>query len=135
MADSRLTLSLMLDTFAICRLDSSAAIPDWADGGGFFSITRTEDELSIVCPQANVADEINIEKGWRCLKVEGPIAFSMTGILVSLAAPLAEACISIFVVSTFDTDYLMVKESHLERTIRVLTESGHTIHRQPNEPS
>ena len=127
--DSKLTLSILPLTFAVCRLDRDAAIPDWATGGRFFSITRTEDELSIVCSQNGVPEEVKCERGWRCFKVEGPLDFSLTGIMASLAAPLAEARINMLAIATYDTDYLMVKEVNLESAIRVLTEAGHSIHR------
>ena len=95
--------------------------------GNFSSITRTSDELSIVCPQSNVPIGIECEKDWRCLKVEGKLEFSQTGILASLATPLANAGISIFAISTFDTDYLLVKEEKLEMTNGVLISAGHQL--------
>jgi hypothetical protein len=122
-----LTLSLLPDPFAVCRLDAHAPIPGWAAARDFFSITRTCDELSIVCPQSDVPGEIKCERGWRCLKVEGQLDFALTGILASLAAPLADAGIGIFAISTFDTDYLLVKEKDLERAIAVLSQAGHTV--------
>jgi len=127
MTQSNLTLSILPDTFAICRLDQDAQIPDWALTGGVFSITRTRDELSIVRPQRNVPKETKCERGWRCLKVEGPFDFSVTGIVASLAVPLAQAGVSLFVISTYDTDYLMVKEENLDQAILVLSEDGHKV--------
>ncbi len=121
------TLSLLPETFAICRLEADSAIPSWAIGGDFFSITHTADELSIVCPQGNIPSGIRCETGWRCLKVEGPLDFAQTGILVSLATALAEALVSIFAVSTFDTDYLLVKEEMTEETIEALSGEGHQV--------
>jgi uncharacterized protein len=120
-----LTLSLLDEVFAVCRLDADSPVPDWAMAGGIFSITRTADELSIVCPQNQVPQETKSEREWRCLKVQGPLDFSLTGALASLAAPLAQARISIFVFSTFDTDYLMVKQSNLQQAIRALVDAGH----------
>jgi hypothetical protein len=127
MTDSKLTLSILPDTLAIARLDANAAIPHWAPAGNFFAITRTLDELSVVCSQTSVPDEIKCDQGWRCLKVEGPFDFSVTGIVASLAAPLARAGVSIFVISTYDTDYLLVKQENVEKAILVLTEQGHAI--------
>lgn len=128
-----LTLTLLADTFAIGRLAPDAAIPAWAGtsagAGGFVSITRTADELSIVCAQAKVPAGVTAERGWRCLKVEGP--FDLTGavgVLAALAAPLAEAGIGIFTVSTYDTDYLLIGEPNLDRASAALTSTGHTIH-------
>lgn len=128
-SNDQLTLSILPDTLAICRLRKNATIPDWAVSGEFFSITKTADELSIVCHQGSVPENVRCEKDWRCLKVEGTLDFSLTGILAALAAPLAEAGISIFAVSTFDTDYLLVKEHQLENAIQVLSAAGHLINR------
>lgn len=127
MAEIALTLSVVPGTYAVCRLDSEAGVPDWALRGGFFSITRTADELSIVCDRELPPLGALCEIDWACLKVQGPIPFEVTGVLSSLLAPLAEAGISIFALSTYDTDYLMVKTAVLERAIDVLTEAGHTV--------
>jgi len=117
-----LTLTVMPGRWAVCRLDAQAVLPDWAFSGDFFSITRTTDELSMVCSEAGVPEGVLCERGWAGLKVEGPLAFSLTGVLASLAQPLAEAGISIFAVSTYDTDYLLVKVGDLERAVAVLTQ-------------
>ena len=122
-----LTLSLLPGTFTICRLDPEAIIPDWAKAGGFISITRTSDELSVVCPEANVPDGVRCDRGWRCFKVEGPLDLSLTGVLASLANPLAEARINIFALSTFDTDYLLVKQEKATQAAEVLTRAGHRL--------
>jgi hypothetical protein len=127
---TELTLSILPGVFAICKFDRDARIPDWADSGGFVSITRTSDELSIVCPQVRVPEEINCEKGWRCIKVEGPLDLSLTGILSSLATPLADAGIGVFAISTYDTDYLLVQSESLERAARVLSQAGHQVRLQ-----
>jgi len=117
-----LTLSVMPILLAIVRLNPLSSIPIWAvDGEDFFSITKTEDELSIVCLEEKVPKELKGEKGWRCLKVEGPLDFALTGILSSLAGPLAQAKISVFAISTFDTDYIMIKKENLQNAIAVLS--------------
>jgi hypothetical protein len=121
------TLSVLPGTMAVCRLGSGAKIPDWAQAGDFFSITRTNDELSIVCAEAAVPDTVKSDRGWRCLKVEGPLDLSLTGVLASLLTPFAEAGIGIFAVSTFDTDYLLVKAENMARAEDVLIESGHRL--------
>lgn len=106
---------------AVVRLNTSSNIPLWAvEGKDFFSITKTQDELSIVCLEDKVPQDVKVEKGWRCLKVEGPLDFGLTGILSSLAQPLAEARISIFAISTFDTDYIMIKKENLQKTVAIL---------------
>jgi hypothetical protein len=127
MDDRKLTLSLLQDTFAICSLAQDARIPDWSLEGSFISITRTSEELSIVCPQANVPEQIKCEAGWRCLKVKGPLEFSLVGILAHLATSLASAGVSIFALSTFNTDYLLLKESLLETALFTLSQEGHKI--------
>lgn len=107
-------------SLAIVRLDVSCDIPLWATSQNFFSITKTHEELSIVCPENCVPPDVKVEKGWGCFKVEGPLDFGLTGILSSLTKPLAQAQISIFALSTFDTDYIMVKKENLEKAKTVL---------------
>ena len=124
-----LTLSLLPDTLAICRLTPDALMPDWALTSGFLSVTRTLDELSIVCPQANVPPKIQCDRDWRGLKVEGPLDLSLIGILASLTVPVARAGIGIFAVSTYDTDYVLVKENRLEEAVLVLSQAGHHVRR------
>lgn len=127
MAEIALSLIVLPATYAVCRLDSSDDIPEWAATGDFFSVTRTADELSVVCDQRAVPQGVRCEGDWRCLKVLGPLDFGLTGVLASLAVPLAEVGISIFAVSTYDTDYLMVKAADLERAVAALSTSGHVI--------
>ena len=90
-------------------------------------MTRTEDELSVVCPEEYVPEDVSREPGWRALRLEGPLDLSMVGILSSVAAPLAEAGASIFAVSTFDTDYVLVKGSQLDLAVDTLRENGHRV--------
>jgi len=103
-----LRLSEMDDHFAICRLNSTSEIPIWARQGSFYSVTRTNDELSVVCRQEDVPPGITCEREWRCLKVEGPLSFELTGIMASVARPLAEAGISMFTIGTYETDYILI---------------------------
>jgi hypothetical protein len=110
-------------TFAVCRLDPSAALPTWPQGS-FVSITRTPDELSIVCDESSVPADVRTERAWRALRVEGPIAFEVTGVAAAITAPLATAGISVFLIATFDTDYLLVKSEVFGRAVEVLRESG-----------
>lgn len=111
----------------IARLSSTDAVPEWALVSKFFSITKTDDELSVVCDQSLVPLGVKFEGGWRCMKVKGPLDFGLTGVLSSLAAPLSEAKISIFAISTFDTDYLLMRNDSVTRAIDVLKEAGHTF--------
>ena len=125
MTHHRLTLLVLPGSFAICRLAPSVPVPAWAESGDFFSVTRSADELSIVCQEEGVPEGTQCDKGWRCLRVAGTFEFSVVGILASLVAPLAEAGISVFTISTFDTDYLLVKD--LELATGVLESAGHEI--------
>lgn len=121
-------LTLQPGKLMICRVGPEAAVPDWAGrGAGFLSITRTADELSIVCAEAQVPEGIKAERGWRAFKIEGPLDLSLTGIMASLLSPLAEARINIFAVSTFDTDYVLVKEEMVRKAAEVLVRSGHRV--------
>ena len=122
-----LTLKVMSQTLAVCRLSPRDQMPDWVLQGVFFAIMRTPEELSIVCEQAQVSEDCLCEKNWRSLKVVGPLEFSLTGILSAIAAPLAAAEISIFALSTYDTDYVLVKGDKLDAAIAVLSAAGHTI--------
>jgi len=125
MNDRPLIISVLSDRFGICRLAPNMPLPAWAIAGPFYSITRTTEELSVVCPELAIPDEIVSEKGWRCLKIHGPLDFSLIGILSSLTIPLTKAGISIFAISTYDTDYLLVQETELEKAKAALREAGH----------
>src|SRR5438034_10892197 len=122
-----LTLTLFAERYAVSRLDPAAEVPAWSGKGPFISISRTPDELSIVCLEAGVPAGITCEPGWRVLKCEGPLDSALTGIMASIADPLADANIPIFPIATHDTDYILVKESHLETAIRALTGYGHAV--------
>ena len=120
-------LTLMDGLYTICRLEPSAGLPAWAGAGRFQCFARTPDELSIVCEASLVPPGVRHEGGWSLLRVEGPFDFSAVGVVASLAAPLAREGISIFVTSTFDTDYLLIKRDKLEAAARALTAAGHTV--------
>lgn len=112
---------------AICRLGPGDEIPNWAGSAAFSSVTRTRTELSIVCLEDTVPCGIARESGWRVLRVEGPLDFALTGVLASIAGPLAEASVSIFAISTFDTDYVMVRESDVDAAFEALRNAGHRV--------
>jgi hypothetical protein len=112
--------------YAVLQLPPDAPLPS-ADSGDFLSITRTADELSIVAPIADVSTGTRLETGWRCLQVVGPLSFELTGVLAALSAPLARSEIPIFVISTFDTDYLLVRSHDLDRAISTVRDAGHTV--------
>jgi uncharacterized protein len=121
-----LELTLLYESLAVCRLDPHAAIPGWATGA-FVSITRAAEELSIVCAERDVPPDAQAERGWRALVVAGPLAFSLTGVLAALATPLAAAGIPIFAISTFDTDYVLVRSSDVAAAINALRSAGHRV--------
>ena len=123
------TLELLTGTFAVARLDPAAEVPAWARGGPFVSLTRTDQELSIDCAEAAVPPEVQAQRGFGCLRVAGPLAFDVVGVLASLTAPLAQAGISLFTVSTYDTDYLLLRDVDLDLSLAALTKAGHTITR------
>lgn len=119
----KLELKTLDMDLAVCRLDSRDKIPDWAIGAeGFVSISRTEKELSIVCPLELVPKGILAERDWKAFRVEGQLDFGLTGILYSIAKPMAENFISIFAVSTYDTDYVLIKEKDFERALNILSQ-------------
>ena len=129
----QLVLSLLPERFAISRLAADSSIPNWATQGPFFSVTRTGDELSVVTELSCVPVGVQSQSGWRVLKVHGPFVLSEVGVLAALAKPLAEERISLFAVSTFDTDYLLVASERLSTAIAALERAGHTIHRSNAE--
>lgn len=124
----QLTLLLLEGCLAVCRLPANSKVPAWASAKGpLCSITRSTKELSIICAETAVPSGVRCERGWRVMKVENTLNFALTGILVSLAAPLADAGVSIFTVSTYDSQYLMVKEASIELALQILVNAGHEI--------
>jgi hypothetical protein len=126
-SNRRFDLTVLPGSFAIVRLAADAPLPPWAAQGGFFSVTRTSDELSVVCLADQVPSGVATETGWRALKVKGPFALSELGVLAVLTAPLASAKVSLFAISTFDTDYLLVSEKQLDVAIAALKNAGHGV--------
>ena len=113
---------------AVCRLDAGGDIPPWVDQSSeFTSITRTIDELSVVCACDHVPDGVPMEGPWRAFRVQGPIIMTLIGVVAALANPLAEAGISIFAISTFDTDYVLVHEPDFDAAVGALTRAGHVV--------
>ena len=118
--------SILRGEWAVARLAPDARVPAWAMGPApFLSIARTANELSIVAPAAAVPADVCAERGWALFKLQGPFAFDQTGILASFAAPLADAGIGLFALSTFDTDYLLVKTAQAPAAVATLLAAGH----------
>jgi uncharacterized protein len=111
--------------YIIVRLAPDAPIPAWATKGDFTSVSRSADELSIVCPRDSLPADLNFDTLWICLKLEGPFPFSQTGVLLSFIAPLSNNCVPVFAISTYDTDYVLIQEEHLGRAADMLREAGH----------
>jgi uncharacterized protein len=113
--------------FAVCQLPPTSSMPDWATRGSFVSITRTAEELSIVCPDENVPKDVKADKQWVCFKLEGPFPFTQTGVLLSFIRPLSENGVPIFAVSTFNTDYVLIKQEFVGTALDAVREVGHEI--------
>ena len=120
-------LERLAGAYAVCRLDSTSPIPGWADGTGFVSISRSAEELSILCLADRVPSKIRQDAGWTCYRFIGPFAFDETGIVSSVIAPLSDAGIGIFVVSTFDGDHMLIKQADMARAEAILLASGHSL--------
>lgn len=113
--------------FAVLRLDPGAAIPEWAMRGEFFSVTRTDDELSIVCRQQQAAPDVTLSADWVCLKLLGPFDFDETGVVAAVTSIIADEDIGVFVLSTFDGDHLMVKAVDYPAAVSALERRGHVV--------
>jgi uncharacterized protein len=124
---SELTMILLPNEYAICRLNAEDAIPVWALGSSFYSISKTADELSIVCESALVADDVQAEKGWRLLKIAAVLDLSLTGITAKFSSALAEAGVNLCVIATYDTDYILIKEEKRTIAIRSLQNAGFIV--------
>jgi len=124
-----LSLCLLPGRYAIVRLGAGTEAPPWASGGAFVSLTRTPDEVSVVCEEAQIPGDVPGDRGWRVLKLQGPFPLDSVGVLASVAGPLAEAGISLFVVSTYDTDYVLVREASVERALTALAGRGIAVAR------
>ncbi|NNJ10448.1 ACT domain-containing protein [Chloroflexales bacterium ZM16-3] len=123
-------LLLLPEVYAVCRLPAAAEAPAWGAGAGLWSLTRSAEELSLVCAEDGLPADVGaavLSRGWRAIRVAGTLDFSLVGVLASLAAPLAEAGVSIFAVSTYDTDYLLVRAADLETAVIALRSAGHHL--------
>ncbi len=123
-------LRVLPERLSVCRLPVAAPWPVPPEGASFYSVTRTSDEVSVVCVEdaAPAGDGVRVEPDWRALEVAGPLDFSMVGVMAALTAPLADVDVSVFVVSTYDTDYVLVHAAALERAVDALRAAGHTVH-------
>ncbi len=122
-----LSLELLSQTLAVCRLGPEAPVPPWASEGALSAVVRTPDELSVVCEARRVPPDVPAVRGWRALRVAGRLDFEEVGILAALVAPLAGAGVPVFVLSTYETDYVLVEEARLAQALEALTAAGHTV--------
>lgn len=130
-----LTLRLLPDTLAVCRLEPDAAMPWWATVAPFFSVTRTTEELSVVCAASRVPRGTNATYDWRALQLHGRFHHTLFGLMDAISAPLAGAGVSILVIATFDTHYVLVRDPQLADAIKALHAAGHRVLRvQPGAP-
>lgn len=124
---SHVRMRVLDGDYGVARLEPSEPIPAWAEGPGFVSISRSDDELSVVCLESRIPEGVRDDRGWACLKLLGPFAFDETGIVLSVIAPLSDNGVGIFVVSTYDGDHVMVKREDLDVARELLTKAGHTL--------
>lgn len=122
----KLSFSVLPENFAIVQLPPNESPPNWVSGD-FYSITRTSDELSIVCDQNLLPEGIKADKDWKALKIQGPLDFSLVGILSDISSTLAKGEVSIFVISTYNTDYILVKSKDLDKAVDLLKSAGHSV--------
>lgn len=125
--DHKLRFRILPGPYAVVRLNPDAAVPAWAAKGEFTSITRTADELSVVCPTENLPSDVSSPHRWTVLKLEGPFAFSLTGVLLSFIEPLSSNKVPIFAISTYDTDYVLVQEEYKATALAFLQKAGHVL--------
>ena len=126
-ASHRLQLTLLPIELAVCRLEPAAAMPAWGTMSMLYALIHTPDELTVVCAATAVPAGVRCQAGWRAFQVCGPLDFALTGVLAALAVPLAAAGVSIFAISTFDTDYVLVPADKLSAALEALVAAGHTI--------
>lgn len=122
--ENKIEFEILSGAFSVCKLNPTEQIPAWLSKSSFSSITKTVDELSIVCEQGLVPTDVEAERDWVGLRIVGTIAFSQTGVISSITSPLAEAKISVFAISTFNTDYLFIKKENQEEAIITLKSNG-----------
>lgn len=122
-----LPLIVLPERLAVCRMTSESPHPEWARFSQMLAFIQTRDELTVVCAERYVPPEIKAERGWRSIMVQGPLDFSLVGVLASITKHLARAGVSVFAISTFDTDYILVKESGLDKAIQALSQAGFLV--------
>lgn len=123
--NAQLDLCVLDEQLAVCRLSAHAETPAWAASSSFCSVTWTAGETSVVSPESAVPSGVRCERGWRAIMLIGPFEFDLTGVLLAVLGPLADSGVSVFAVSTFDTDYVLVPEERLDDALGALEAAGH----------
>jgi uncharacterized protein len=118
-------LRTLPDSYAVVRLQPGSDLPEWVDMGPFRSVTRTDHEVSVVCRDHDVPEGESVDRGWTVLEAMGPLDFSLSGVIASLIQPLADAQLPIFVISTFESDYVLIRSADLARAADALEDAGH----------
>lgn len=121
------SLVLLENVFAVSKLPPDSEIPSWVDGEILTAIIRTKNELSIVCDESYVPKVVLSERGWKALEVVGPLEFSIVGLMADITTSLSEVGVSVFVLSTYDTDYILLKQDQLDKAIHALKQAGYSI--------
>ncbi len=124
---NQLTFELLSGTYSLCRLEPHEGVPDWVYLSTFFSVTKSREELSIICEEYLVPEHTTVEDNWRLLRIVGTLDLSLTGITAQFSTPLAEVGINICVIATYDTDYLMVKSDQILKTLQTLKKAGFEV--------
>jgi hypothetical protein len=122
-----LSLQILPNPYAVSRLPAGSPVPVWSDNPDFYAITSTNEELSVVCPESQTPEGVKSERQWRILKILGPLEFSLVGILAEISQVLAASGVSIYAISTFDTDYILLKQGQLEVGLDALRSAGYNI--------
>jgi len=122
-------LNLLPDRLAVSRLSPDASFPDWARFGDLLAFIQTHEEISVICAERFVPPDVKTERGWRVVQVQGPLDFTLVGVIASISAVLAQAGVSIFALSTYDTDYVLVKEESLETALFALEQAGFIVNK------
>ena len=120
-------LNLLPGRLAVCWLAPEAPFPDWARPGDLLALIQTRTEISVVCAERFVPPEVKAERGWRAIQAQGPLDFTMVGMLAAISTPLAQAGVSIYALSTYETDFVLVKEEALDRAIHALSQAGFLV--------
>jgi hypothetical protein len=125
----KIDLTILKDIYAIYRFDRNSEVPEWIESSDFYSFTRTRDEISIVCKQSDIKppDKVIFDRNWKIIKVRGPLSLSLTGIIADIAGILGKSKIPVFTISTYDTDYILVKEENLDNAITTLKNNSYKI--------